>query len=308
MDRLKGQQHRSTTQNNYYTIWKLFNKFFLRLDKKPPSWGERLTLFVGYLINCQKQSSTVKSYISAIKAVLKTNDIEINENEFLLTSLTRACRLNNDRVTTKLAVHKGVLFILLRRINSTYMSIGQPYLALLFTTMLSTMYYGLFRVGEVAANAANHAVLAKDVQIGTNKNKFLFILRTSKTHLEGNDPQQVKISSTKRNTKSADADKKIRLPCPYQLLRDYSNTRPPYQSDTDKFFVLSDGSPVKATLLRSCFREALEAEGFNVNLYCLHGIRAGHAQDLLKLGLSVESIKDLGRWKSNAFFKYLKNK
>ena len=38
----------------------------------------------------------------------------------------------------------------------------------------------------------------------------------------------------------------------------------------------------------------------------MHGICAGHACDLLDLGLSVEAIKKIGHWRSNAVYKYLK--
>ena len=36
----------------------------------------------------------------------------------------------------------------------------------------------------------------------------------------------------------------------------------------------------------------------------MHGIRLGHVTDLLNLGVSVETIKKLGRWKSNAVYVY----
>ena len=68
--RLEMERHRSSTQNQYYTVWKLFNEFFIKLDRKPLSWEDRLTLFVGYLVKSGKKSTTIKSYISAIKAVL----------------------------------------------------------------------------------------------------------------------------------------------------------------------------------------------------------------------------------------------
>ena len=70
VDYLKLQYHRDSSRANYYQIWKIFSKFYLRLDSNPNNWSERITLFVGYLIDTQKQSATVKSYISAIKAVL----------------------------------------------------------------------------------------------------------------------------------------------------------------------------------------------------------------------------------------------
>ena len=44
--------------------------FFVRLDSKPECWEDRLILYIGFLIEKNRRSSTIKSYISAIKAVL----------------------------------------------------------------------------------------------------------------------------------------------------------------------------------------------------------------------------------------------
>ena len=294
VEQLRTQRHRDTTQQNYYIIWKIFNKFFLRLDRKLPTWDERLTLFVAYLIDNNKQSSTVKSYISAIKAILKTNGFKIDEDEFLLTSLTKACRIKNDVVRTKLPVNKGMLSLLIQRVQSMYKKANQPYLALLFSTLLVTTYYGLFRVDELTWMHSGHAALAKDVQVGSNKNKFLFILHSSKTHGKGTKPQLIKIKNDNMKSKCVKMASKLQLPCPYELLRHYARMRPPYVMDKDQFFVLSDGSPVTATMYRNCFSSALKVERFNHQLYSIHGIQAGRAGDLLKLGLSVETIKKLG--------------
>ena len=108
VDRLKLQKHRSSTKHNYYTVWKIFSKFYLRLDRKPKTWEDRIVLFIGYLIDNNKQSSTVKSYISALRAVLKEDGKKLDEDLFLVTSLTRACKFVNDRVRTRLPVQKGL--------------------------------------------------------------------------------------------------------------------------------------------------------------------------------------------------------
>ena len=98
IDRLCLECNRSSTRKNYYSVWKTFNRFFLRLDERPASWKERLTLFVGYLIQDGRKATMIKSYISAVKAVLSDGGIEINEDRSLLTSLTKACRYVNDHV------------------------------------------------------------------------------------------------------------------------------------------------------------------------------------------------------------------
>ena len=116
VEKLRVKHLRASTSNNYYGILKAFNAFYLRLDIKPKSWEDRLVLFVGYLVQQQRKSSTIKSYISAIKSVLKADGITINEDRYLLTSLTKACRLANDRVITQLPIRKGMLKMLLNTV------------------------------------------------------------------------------------------------------------------------------------------------------------------------------------------------
>ena len=188
---LRNQRHRDSTKKNYYCVWKTFNKFFLHLDIKPSTWEQRLTLFVGYLVQSNKKSATVKSYISAIRAILQDLDIELNEDKYLITSLTRACRLCNDQIRVRLPIHKGLLQVLVGKLADIYCS--QPYLRDLYAAMITTAYYGLFRIGEIAKS--EHSVKVHDVHIGVNKNKILFVLRSSQTHNQGNLPQQIKIAS-----------------------------------------------------------------------------------------------------------------
>ena len=45
----------------------------------------------------------------------------------------------------------------------------QPYLAALYKTMSSTMYFGLFRISEIVAGP--HQVLAKDMHVRSNKKR-----------------------------------------------------------------------------------------------------------------------------------------
>ena len=103
---LKQHQHCDSTRKNYYAVWRLFNEFFIRLDVKPRNWEDRLTFFVGHLIQQNRQSSTVKSYVSAFKAVLKMNNIKIKEDQYLLSSRTHACRIKNDTFRARLLIQK----------------------------------------------------------------------------------------------------------------------------------------------------------------------------------------------------------
>ena len=141
VNRLRYQQYRDSTRMNYYTFWKIFSNFLIKLDFHPNSWEDRLTLFVGHLINTNKQSSMVKCYISAIKAILKEDGFEISQDQYLLSSLVRACKLQNDQIKPRLPIKKGLLSIILHQIEKHYWAVNQPYLLVLYKAVFSTMYF-----------------------------------------------------------------------------------------------------------------------------------------------------------------------
>ena len=122
VDHLRYQNHRQSTKLNYLGIWRNFNKFYLRLDRKPESWTQRLILYVGHLINENRKSSTIKSYISAVKSVLRAVGEQITDDELLLTALIRVCRLKNDNIQTRLPIGKDLLAVMLNKINSLYLA------------------------------------------------------------------------------------------------------------------------------------------------------------------------------------------
>ena len=198
VERLKFYQHRSSTRHNYYGIWKNFNDFFIKLDNKPDLWEDRITLFVAYLIDNNRKSTTVRSYISTLQAILKLVGVKLNQDSVLLGSLTRACKLCNDQVSIRLPVRRGLLGMLIGAVDILYGSNNcQPYLSVMYKALFSTAYFGLFRVGELMMSP--HVVKAVDVHIGTNKDKLMFILHTSKTHNRGVKPQIIKIDGEHNN-------------------------------------------------------------------------------------------------------------
>ena len=255
VEKLKKDRVRDSTKNNYYTVWKSFNKFFLRLDVKPNTWEERLVLYAGFLVNDNKQSQMVRSYICAIKNILRDDGVHINEDKFLLTSLTKACKLRNDRVITRLPMQKGLLQLLLNSIIQLYeVESTQPYLATLYSAFFTTMYFGMFRIGELVAS--QHVIKVKDVQLAGNKNKIMFILWTSKTHGLGAKPQRVKITSSRQIENSPRCRREYTANlCSFHMLHHYLAIRPKYDSVTEQFFVFRDRSPLKPEVVRAILKD-----------------------------------------------------
>ena len=139
------------------------------------------------------QSSTVKSYISAIKRILLDDGYELNYNQCIIKALTRACRIINDRVMTRLPITCGLLELILFELQRYFDVHNQWYLDVMYRALFTLGYYGLLRVGELTLS--EHVVWASSIHVAANKDKLLVYLYSSKTHTTGSRPQKIWITS-----------------------------------------------------------------------------------------------------------------
>ena len=144
----------------------------IQLDIKPKYWEDKVSLFLAYMVHRGAQSSTIKSYTSAIKAILTEDGYEWDNKRILLTTLTRACRLKNDRVSTRLPIQCGLLELILFEIQRIYSD--QEYLSIAYNALFILGYYGLFRIGELTKS--DHVIKAANIHVGQNKEKILVVL------------------------------------------------------------------------------------------------------------------------------------
>ena len=73
----------------------------------------------------------------------------------------------------------------------------------------------------------------------------------------------------------------------------------------ENFFVFADRTSVKPNNARKILKNLINDLGLDGNNYLFHGLRGGRAVDLYQMGVSVETIKKLGRWRSSAVYNYL---
>ena len=299
IDRLKNKQVRESTNKNYLSIWRLFNKFLIRLDRMPNSWEDRVALFCAYMIDEGAQSQTIRSYVSAIKAILLADDYSWSDDKVILTSLTKACRIQNDILKCRLPINKNLLGLILFELKRVLPD--QFYLQVLFRALFSLAYYGMMRVGELAEGT--HSVRASNIHSGTNKNKILIILFSSKTHGKESYPQQIKIAA---EYKPSIMETTKYLFCPFQAVRSYLTIRGDYIDDDEHFFIYRDKKNVLPGHVRRILRLCLTALNLDPSLYDTHSFRIGRTGDLWKDNWDLDRIKKAGRWRSNAVYKYLR--
>ena len=229
LERLRSKQTRESTAANYLGIWRHMNKFIINLDvRENLSWEDKTALFGAYLVEGGVQSSTLKSYFSAIKHVLKQDGYEWDDNKAMLSSLVKSCKLENDRVKIRLPIQKGLLEMILFELQRIFE--GQPYLETLYKAIFSLAYYGMLRVGEITLGP--HTLRACNVHVG-DKDKIMLVLSTSKTHGKESAPQKIKIAAVPTRPKST------KFFCPFKLMLYYMYVRGEYLQDEEEFFIFS---------------------------------------------------------------------
>ena len=306
IDTYKIRHRKDTTLDNYIGVWRKFNKFIIAVDNVPDTWEEKISLYCGFLVEiCGLQSATIKSYVSAIKYILRSIDYFCDDQKILLSTFVGICKEHNDHLMNRMAIKRGLMEQILFQIERKFAEDDQqPYLEKLYKTVFIFMYYGMLRIGEVAHAKGGHTLKAKDVHLGINKNKILIILRSSKTHGKRSRPQEIRISATANTHIILSPDKHF---CPFQVTQEYKEIRGDYFEDSDQFFVFQDQSPLRDKHVRSILKSAIRGINLDPNNYDTHSFRIGRATDLKKMGCPVETIKDVGRWKSNAVYKYLRS-
>ena len=117
------------------------------------------------------QSSTLRSYVSAVKHILTIDGYWWRDEKILLNTLVNACKIRNDVMRVNLPIHISLLEILLFEIECKWD--WSPYIQILYKTVFLVSYYGFLRISEVSGI---HVIKAKDVHIASNKNKIMLIL------------------------------------------------------------------------------------------------------------------------------------
>ena len=278
----------------------------MRLDRRPKFWEERVAIYCAYLVENGSKSATVKSYVSGIKCLLKLNGYKYDDNKVLLNSLTRACRLINDKIYHRLPIKKSLLEMLLFKLER--MCSKSVYMESLYKAIFTMAYYGLMCASELATESydycMDHAIRACNIHVGVNKSKIMLVLYSSKTHGVESRLQRIKITGTKGYLMGTSLDK--RHFCPFTIINEYMAIRGNYNDDDEHFFIFRGGIKVTQTHIRKILKSALNRMNLNSGAYDLHSFRIGRTMDLFRAGHLIDYVKHTGRWKSNAVYKYIK--
>ena len=277
----------------YKRAWALFQRCMssFRLPNynysSLPVAPAHLATFISYLSCNGFASSTIISYTSAIGYAHRLSGTRDPTSSYLIQKLLAGATRLSPSMDTRLPITGIVLNML---INSLQTAISNQYDAVMLRAMFSVSYFGLMRVGEVTSTTYSRAsVFLQDLTLTPS---YATIAIRKFKHNTGNRPFDIVLPAQSSAI------------CPVAALQDYLQFRG-YASGP--LFIFPDGSPVPRNFFVSRLRQCLIFAGLDPTLYKSHSFRIGGASHYAELGYSDSQIRLLGRWKSDAFKRYIRS-
>ena len=212
-------------------------------------------------------------------------------NAFLVQKIVAGCYKKAPSFDARLPITKDILTKLLSALDFTA---GSRHLCALYKAMFSVAFHAFLRVGEMTVSSAGtdnpHNLLFSQIAI----EESLSITFTSFKHCKG--PPFVLIVS-----KQPESLTEI---CPVRLLQQYLGVR---GAKPGALFQNLGGCAVTRSQFNKALKNALHFCRLPASKYKGHSFRIGAATEACKLGKSDSQIRQLGRWNSNAFQKYIRS-
>ena len=112
-DKLKTGRRRQPTRRVYREAWKIFNDFLICMDKLPNNWDDCICMFVAQLIIENHPPPTIQSYVSGVKAILREDGIDIEDNSVALAALIQSSKqVSRTETRMTMPIQKGLQIIL----------------------------------------------------------------------------------------------------------------------------------------------------------------------------------------------------
>ena len=279
------------TRRSYQASIDRFNTFCisqLQLVTCFPAEISAVVSFIASLFQSGYASATIATNLSAISFVHKVNGFADPTSAFVIKKLLHGASKLRPSVDYRAPVTKEILHSLVR---------SAPHITDCFynNTLVCSMYllafHGFLRIGEIVVSSVRKAYVVLQVdQVTVNQSECVIVFHSYK-HYQGH-PVSLVISP------SADADF-----CPVKYMQRYLALR---GSAPGPLFVFPGGSPVTRSFFTENLNRSLIWSGLSPKTYKGHSFRIGAATMASMMGVSEEEIQRMGRWRSQAFKKYIR--
>ena len=282
----------------YRRAWTLFYKFlntiFLSFSNSFPISPNTLALFIAYMYNGHYAPSTVSSYVSALGYSHKFLGYSDPTKVFFIIQMLKGYKKLGSRLDTRLPITFPVLQKL---IESSATHSNSEFQCCQFRAMCTTVFFAFLRIGEMthnsAKNASNLLLQVHHVSKLVDSSNYVVALRITFGNFKHSYNQRPFTIFLHRQNSC----------CPVHFLLEYLARR---GDRPGPLFLNPDNTPVSRKFFADLLSLSLKACGLDSTRYKGHSFRIGAASFAAERGMSDAQIRALGRWKSNAFLKYIR--
>ena len=280
------------TWRNKFNQMKRYRNFVKKYNLsilKPTNF--QVMAYAAYLYNKYHVPGTVYNYISGAKSwvKLKGGNIQAFDDYYMQLVKKGVSRVacHNTRQAIPLTISH------IKKIIKVFNNIGKN--AYVFTAVTLISYLSLLRQSNLAISglegSLSHVVKQKDIEV-VHHNLHITV-RSTKTSWQPCDQYVVIIPSNPGSRY-----------CPVQAWKRYYEIAP--KNPQLPAFWVKGGSPLTSKTWLGAVRLALRYVGVpSPNAYTLHSIRRGAAQECISRGLDEQLVREAGRWRSDAMYRYI---
>ena len=247
-----------------------------------PTSSSTLALFIAHLSDNNLSPATISSTISPVSFFHKLYGYEDPAMHFIIRRIIAGAHKLRPSQDTRQPIDLELLHKLAR---STPYVTQSVYLAAMLHSMYLLMFHAFLRIGEVT-NSPN-TLLLHNIDISSSK---LHVKFTSFKHHSG-PPHTITINQSNSPF------------CPVSSLLNFLKLR---SNVPGPLFSLPSNQPLTRSQFSSFFQFSLQWAGLPNPQIKPHSFRIGAATHAASLGCTEQQIQKMGRWKSNAFKKYIR--
>lgn len=282
-----------SSYKRYKGHWERFKAFYRKHYNRSQylATKHQLGIYVTYLHGQSLKSKTIGSHLSSIAFFFRLKGIHSPTESYYTKTLLRSYSKLSQPISIRKPITINILRDMVRVIGLHYFD---DYTRLMLRSLFTIMYHALLRVSEISYSKENsHNLQMHNMKLG-NKSRSLTIRFSSYKCSTNIVPMRIKRTNATDPYSFADP---VRIFTDYLYIRGHSDG-PVYRHQ--------DGSPLSRLFVKGELTKVLELIGKDQSEFNTHSFRIGRATDMFKEGQSEVKIQLAGRWKSNAFKKYIK--
>ena len=263
-------------------------RYYLHLGTSPrPTTPAEVAEYLTRLFNEGYSTGHIQGFLAALAFLNKAQGWHASTKDPLVDTAFKG--IKKSRITSPDKRLPITGHILHRLLQASERVAGSSYLCSLFRAMMALGYYALLRSCEMVLSSSNsHALKLRNVS--RNSSSYLLYFDTYKRSMENSAPLALYPDH-------------LSPYCPVRLLDTYLHIR---KGTSELLFILEDGQPVGRRDFAEHLRACANLCGLDSSRINTHSLRIGRATQLYLDGSPTEDIRRKGRWRSQAFLKYIR--